>query len=1000
MCWACLAASAPTATNSDQQASTGTNRHQPAPTVYGIRTEPSLEPCPTALQHRADGERTDDQRDVTGNTHTDRRFEDANSEQRPDLAVAVDEHAIDEVEPDSDGTEGLEWDIAHADTINRAHIGTLPQARAQTPPPDVINGDMTTPRRSTRAKSFPNANVFEQRQILAEIQRDNERRIRSQEHRSASTPMIQRSSRQSQAASPRTPRRLTSSRTRPSRYKRRTPARVHSITAALEAEPSPLSFIQISHSFSEQELPKLYNAARVMPMIPQACIPQWIKTVRAHLMAYKQARTSGDEQHITDALWALTTVAVRTLRPVRRGSGRKNAIQWIRKRLIAAQQTMESAEYFGSESQHGVSEVRAARRRLPHEKQKVDSACIEEAVRQVSMGYLGQAKRALKQTLSIAPTHTEATYNQLRRLHPQTVQEMPPIPEDAVDHLLGKSDMDAFIKHIHKIDNGSTPGPSQWSGHMLRVLTADSTCMESLMDLMNDIINGKIPAAARSFLMASRLIAIYKDAEQQSVRPIAIGEVFYRLASRIISREAILRAKTILKNQYGVGHKDGTAQVVHQLQTRISDVANPKAAISIDIRNAFNECSRAHVMKTVYRHGELDCLWKMVDFVYSSSTTLWTVDADGCMKSSPSLQSAQGVRQGDPLSPLLFALVWQTVIDEVLQACAQQGIVVEILSYLDDTTIVGSVDKVFEVYDMIVERAQNIGLHIQPAKSAFIYLHSATAPPNAATAARIEENLIPSDEVMTVLGVPIGAVADKYRSVLQQRVDRIKIVIDRLSHKELPKQFANILLVKCVQMQFDYFLRMIPPNISETYAKQFDALVHEAAVNIMGLEDVASSSSPQHELAMKQLYMPIAMGGSGLQRADDRRYIAFLAAHIGAMTDSPVQWATINKEHRHSYSEMLEIITECIENIRAQFMASPAGGHDEENVIRAKHIEELDRLLIPWVPDDANATVQLSSLLRFYGDDERSITDKHHLQTSLTRLAQLSYCYAFRHSFV
>jgi hypothetical protein len=774
---------------------------------------------------------------------------------------------------------------------------------------------------------------------------------------------------------------------------------VHSITAALEAEQQPPATIQISHSFSEQELPKLYNAARVLRMIPQACIPQWIKTVRAHLTAYKQARASGDEQHITDALWALTTVAVRTLRPVRRGSGRKNAIQWIHKRLTAAQQTIESAEYFGSQSQLGYSEVRAAHRSSSHEKRNIDSACIEEAVRQVSMGYLGQAKRALKQSLSAAPAHTEATYNQLLRLHPQSVQELPPLPEDSADQLLEKNrDMDAFIKHIHKIDNGSTPGPSQWSGHMLRVLTADSTCMESLMDLMNDIINGKIPAAARSFLMSSRLVAIYKDTEQQSVRPIAIGEVFYRLASGIISREAIPRAKTILRNQHGIGHKDGTAQVVHQLQTRISDVANPKAAISLDIRNAFNECSRSHMMQTVYRHGELDCLWKMVDFVYSSPTTLWTVDADGRMQSSPSLQSAQGVRQGDPLSPLLFALVWQTVIDEVLQECAQQGIHVEILSYLDDTTIVGSVDMVFGVYDMIVERARTIGLHIQPAKSAFIYLHSTTAPPNAATAARIDENVIPSDEVITILGVPIGAVADKYHSVLQQRVDRVKIVFDRLSHEELPKQIANILLGQCVQMQFDYFLRMIPPNIIGAYARQFDAFVREAVVNAFGIDDVASSSTPQHELAMKQMYMPIDMGGDGLQRADARRYIAFLAAHIGAMVDLPVQWATISREHRQSYSEMLIIITECIDNIRAQFMASPTGEHEEEKAIRSKHIEELDRLLIPWSPDDTNTTIKLSSLLQFYGGDERSTTDKLHLQTSLTRLAQLNYCHAFRHS--
>ena len=133
---------------------------------------------------------------------------------------------------------------------------------------------------------------------------------------------------------------------------------------------------------------------------------------------------------------------------------------------------------------------------------------------------------------------------------------------------------------------------------------------------------------------------------------------------------------------------------------------------------------------------------------------------------------------------------------------------------------------------------------LQPAKSAFIDLHSATAPPNAATAARIDENIIPSDEVITVLGVPIGAVADKYRSVLQQRVDCVKIVFDRLSHKELPKQITNILLGKCVQMQFDYFLRMILPNISEAYTKQFDALVCEAAVNAMDIDDVASSDIP------------------------------------------------------------------------------------------------------------------------------------------------------------
>jgi hypothetical protein len=958
-------------------------------------------PCPTALQHRADRERTDAECIVTGSIHPHFDLDHANSEQR--AATTVTE--------ESDGTDVIEWDISHADiiddvteTTDATDANDTNATRSDevtdsppTQPTTIITADLTSPpRRSTRNQSVPNANAFQQSQILEQI-RQEKRTVERKAQRTASTPTTPRSRRQTLTVSPHTPRSLTAACPRPPRPSKRTPARVHSITAALEAEPPPL--ITISNTFSEQELPKLYNAAKVLHMIPQSVIPHWIKTIRAHLIAYKQARASGDAQHITDALWALITVAVRTLRAVRRGSGRFNAIKWIHRRLTAAQQMIESAEYFGSQSQSGGTEVRAVRLNSTREKRDQDDACVAEACRQASMGYLGQSKRALKQTLSVAPAHEAATYSQLLSLHPQSEQVLPPLPEDAVDHLLQKRDMDAFIKHIRKIDNGSASGPSQWSGHMLRVLTTDSTCMEILMDLVNDIINGKIPVAARSFLMSSRLIAIYKDGEQQSVRPIAIGEVFYRLASRTISQEAIPRAQTLLKNQYGVGNKDGTAQVVHQLQTRISDAAKPEAAISLDLRNAFNECSRSHVMQTVYRHRELECLWKMVDFVYSSPTTLWTVGADGSLQSSPSLQSVQGVRQGDPLSPLLFALLWQIVIDEVLQEWSQQHTDddAHILAFVDDTTIVGSVDTVFQVYDMIVEKARNIGLQVQPAKCAFIYLHAATAPPNAATAARIAENVIPSDDAITVLGVPIGVVADKYKSVLQKRLESTKHVFRRMTHKGLPKQTAAILLRVCVQTQFDYLLRMISPNTIEPYAKQFDSLVQNAVVNTLDIGDVALGGTPQNELAMTQLYLPIAMGGAGYQRVADRRFIAFFASHVGAVTDMSAQWESINRDYRQSYHDMLEVITECIDNTRAQFMASPVGGNDAEIAARAKRLQELDRLLLPWVPDDTNTTVKLSSLLQFYGSGERFITGTS-LQTSLTRLAQLNQCYAFRHT--
>ena len=62
-----------------------------------------------------------------------------------------------------------------------------------------------------------------------------------------------------------------------------------------------------------------------------------------------------------------------------------------------------------------------------------------------------------------------------------------------------------------------------------------------------------------------------------------------------MTQEAISRAKALLKNQY-ISTESATKMAQRKssisFQTRISDAANPKR-YSLDIRNAFNECSRS-----------------------------------------------------------------------------------------------------------------------------------------------------------------------------------------------------------------------------------------------------------------------------------------------------------------------------------------------------------------------------------------------------------------------
>ena len=95
---------------------------------------------------------------------------------------------------------------------------------------------------------------------------------------------------------------------------------------------------------------------------------------------------------------------------------------------------------------------------------------------------------------------------------------------------------------IRSSDNGSAAGPSGWTGSLLAALVEPDICRLSIIALLKDILNGSIPDAARPYLLASRLVAITKP-NSDSLRPIAVGELFYRLAPVIVTS----RTKALLR---------------------------------------------------------------------------------------------------------------------------------------------------------------------------------------------------------------------------------------------------------------------------------------------------------------------------------------------------------------------------------------------------------------------------------------------------------------------
>ena len=125
--------------------------------------------------------------------------------------------------------------------------------------------------------------------------------------------------------------------------------------------------------------------------------------------------------------------------------------------------------------------------------------------------------------------------------------------------------------------------------------------------------------------------------------------------------------------------------------------------VKLDFASAFNSLRRDNMREAIHAPG----LLAYVDSAYGSTTTLrfgkFTVD------------SAEGVQQGDPLGPLLFYLTIYPLL---------QGIKAEFVSdYLDDIGVGGPVNVVAADIRQLENKACQFGLRLNYHKCEVIGLN-------------------------------------------------------------------------------------------------------------------------------------------------------------------------------------------------------------------------------------------------------------------------------------
>ena len=186
--------------------------------------------------------------------------------------------------------------------------------------------------------------------------------------------------------------------------------------------------------------------------------------------------------------------------------------------------------------------------------------------------------------------------------------------------------------------------------------------LSAVTSLCNFIVSGNMSSYARKFFFAANLTALRK--KDGGIKPIVVGNVFRRLASKAACRPAIQSMKDHFSSvQLCVGVPKDYEAVAHAVRSLFlkrdispcPNAQNGMILVKLDMKKAFNTIRRDHFLKACFLRAPT--LYQLAHHAYAAPSDL--------LFGSNIIQFQTGIQQGDPLGPLLFALG----VDELPETC-------------------------------------------------------------------------------------------------------------------------------------------------------------------------------------------------------------------------------------------------------------------------------------------------------------------------------------------
>jgi hypothetical protein len=403
---------------------------------------------------------------------------------------------------------------------------------------------------------------------------------------------------------------------------------------------------------------------------------------------------------------------------------------------------------------------------------------------------------------------------------------------------------------IKGMSRDSSSGPSGFTVGLLKKTGALDRGLAALTRLVNIMGNGNIGTE----LTASRIIPLIK--ERNKVRPVAVGEVLLRLTARcLINRHRKLFSSYFAPLQFGVKQSQGTEKVVHRVRR---DLRQGHAVLNADLSNAFNTISRERIRQQL--EEKFPALLPYFLGAYTEGAPLY-------YQGELLTHSTEGVRQGDPLGPVLFSIGLHPVLEQIRSEFEGIGI----YAYLDDVTFTGNLDDLAQVFIRFQELCEDSGLRLNMEKSNIIPADTQS------TVEDLPHNLSRvtlSSQGAVLLGAPIGT-TDFEDSFCLQKVRSLRKLLLVETEEAIPSQYRYLLLKDAVIPTLNYLLRTVPPENRISATTSFDNSIKRIVRNLLGGPEWGNTRWIE---CCRQIYLPLRYGGMGVPLAGHISEAAYTAS--------------------------------------------------------------------------------------------------------------------------